>query len=228
MTGGSRGIGRAIVERFLADGDRVTCASTSGGAPQGALGVRCDVRDAEQVDAAFAAAEEAHGRVTVAVANAGITSDALLLRMGEDEWDAVMDVNLKGAFHVAKRATRSMLRARGGRIVFVGSVVGLHGSPGQVNYAATKAGVIGMARSLTLEVGKRGITANVVAPGFIDTEMTAVLSDEVRANYQAQIPVGHLGSTQDVAAAVAFLASDAARYISGAVIPVDGGLGMGH
>ncbi|WP_040161596.1 3-oxoacyl-ACP reductase FabG [Nigerium massiliense] len=228
VTGGSRGIGRTIVERFLADGHRVTCASTSGEAPAGALGVACDVTDAAQVDAAFAAAEEAHGPVTVAVANAGITRDTLILRMSDDDWDAVVDVNLKGAFHVAKRATRSMLRAKGGRLVFIGSVVGLHGTPGQVNYAATKTGLIGMARALTREVGRKGITANVVAPGFIETEMTAVLPEERRAEYLAQIPAGRLGSTDDVAAAVAFLASDQARYISGAVVPVDGGLGMGH
>jgi len=228
VTGGSRGIGEAIVKRLLADGHQVACASTSGKAPEGALGIACDVTDAAAVDAAFAEAEKAHGPVTVVVANAGITKDTLLLRMSDADWDAVVDVNLKGSFRVAKRGVKSMLRARGGRIVFIGSVVGLKGSPGQVNYASTKAGLVGMARSIAREVGSRGITANVVAPGFIETEMTGVLSDELKAQYKKEIPAGRMGSVDDVAAAVAFLASDDAAYISGAVVPVDGGLGMGH
>ena len=228
VTGGARGIGRAIVEEFLAQGHKVAAASTSGKAPEGALGIACDVADAASVDAAFKAAEEAHGPVEVAVANAGITKDTLLLRMSEADFDAVLDVNLKGAFNVAKRASKSMLRAKHGRIIFIGSVVGLYGSPGQVNYAASKSGLVGIARSLTRELGGRNITANVVAPGFIDTEMTAVLPEGTVAGYKAAIPAGRLGGPAEVAAAVAFLASDAAGYISGAVLPVDGGLGMGH
>ena len=228
VTGGARGIGRAIVERFLADGHRVASVSTSGKAPAGALGLAADVSDSAALEAAFKAAEEAHGPVEVVVANAGITRDTLLLRMSEADFDAVMDVNLKGAFLVAKRATRSMLRARFGRIIFIGSVVGLYGSPGQVNYAASKAGLVGMARAITREVGGRGITANVVAPGFIETDMTAALGEEVIAGYCKAIPAGRLGSVDDVAATVAFLAGDHAGYISGAVVPVDGGLGMGH
>ena len=228
MTGGARGIGRAIVEEFLAQGHRVAAASTSGKAPEGALGIACDVTDAASVDAAFKAAEEAHGPVEVVVANAGITKDTLILRMSEADFDAVVDVNLKGAFNVAKRGSRSMLRAKWGRIIFIGSVVGLYGSPGQVNYAATKSGLVGIARSLTRELGGRNITANVVTPGFIETEMTAVLPEETVAGYRASIPAGRLGGPAEVAAAVAYLASDAAAYVSGAVLPVDGGLGMGH
>ena len=228
MTGGARGIGHAIVEEFLAQGHRVAAASTSGKAPEGALGIACDVTDAASVDAAFKAAEEAHGPVEVVVANAGITKDTLILRMSEADFDAVVDVNLKGAFNVAKRGSRSMLRAKWGRIIFIGSVVGLYGSPGQVNYAATKSGLVGIARSLTRELGGRNITANVVAPGFIETEMTAVLPEETVAGYRASIPAGRLGGPAEVAAAVAYLASDAAAYVSGAVLPVDGGLGMGH
>lgn len=228
VTGGARGIGRAIVEEFLSQGHKVAAASTSGKAPEGALGLACDVADAASVDAAFMAAEAAHGPVEVVVANAGITKDALLMRMSEADFDAVVDVNLKGAFNVAKRACRPMLRAKWGRIIFIGSIVGLYGSPGQVNYAATKSGLIGMARSLTRELGGRGITTNVVAPGFIETEMTAVLPADTVAGYKAAIPAARLGATHEVAAAVAYLASDAAGYVSGAVLPVDGGLGMGH
>lgn len=206
----------------------MTSASTSGEGPDGALPVKCDVTDPASVDAAFAAAEDAHGPVEVVVANAGITKDTLLMRMSEADFDSVIDVNLKGAFNVSKRAVRGMLRARFGRIVLIGSVVGLYGSPGQVNYAASKSGLIGIARSLTRELGGRGITANVVAPGFIETAMTDVLADDVIEGYKKAIPAGYLGSVDDVAATVSFLAGDAARYVSGAVIPVDGGLGMGH
>lgn len=202
--------------------------SRRGTAPDGAQGFSCDVSDAASVDAAFKAIEQAHGPVEILVANAGITKDTLILRMSEDDFDAVLNVNLKGAFNVAKRAARGMLRAKHGRIIFIGSVVGLYGSPGQVNYAASKSGLVGMARSLTRELGGRGITANVVAPGFIETAMTDVLADDVIAGYLKSIPVGRLGSVQDVAQTVSFIASDAASYISGAVIPVDGGLGMGH
>ena len=228
VTGGARGIGRAIVEAFLAQGHKVAAASTSGEAPQGALGIACDVTDAASVDAAFAAAEEAHGPVEVVVANAGITKDTLLLRMSEEDFDSVVDVNLKGAFNVAKRASRGMLRAKWGRVIFIGSVVGLYGSPGQLNYAATKSGLVGIARSLTRELGGRNITANVVAPGFIETRMTEALPEATVAGYKAAIPAGRLGDPAEVAAVVAFLASDTAGYVTGAVVPVDGGLGMGH
>jgi 3-oxoacyl-[acyl-carrier protein] reductase len=228
VTGGNRGIGRAIVERFVAAGHKVASLDMGGEAPEGSIGFTCNVTDAEQVDAAFAAAEEANGPVEILVANAGITKDTLILRMGDAEWDAVINVNLTGAFRCAKRATKSMIRGRWGRIVFTGSVVGLYGSPGQVNYSASKAALVGVARSLTREVGSRGVTANVVAPGFIETDMTAVLPDDVIARYLASIPANRLGQPSEVAAAVAFLASEEAGFISGAVIPVDGGLGMGH
>lgn len=228
VTGGNRGIGRAIVERFLAAGHKVASLDMGGEAPAGALGVTCNVTDAEQVDAAFAAAEEANGPVEILVANAGITKDTLILRMSDADWDAVINVNLTGAFRCAKRASRSMIRGRFGRIIFTGSVVALYGSAGQVNYSSSKAALVGMARSLTREIGGRGVTANVVAPGFIETDMTAVLPEDVIARYKAAIPAGRLGQPDEVAAAVTFLASEEAGFISGAVIPVDGGLGMGH
>ena len=228
VTGGNRGIGRAIVERFLADGHKVASFSRGGEAPEGVLGVACDVGDPAAVDAGFAAVEAELGPVEVLVSNAGITRDTLLLRMSEDDWSQVMDVNLAGSFRVAKRAARSMIRGRWGRIVFTGSVVGLYGSPGQANYSASKAALVGLARSLTRELGARGVTANVVAPGFIETDMTAVLSEDLIARYQAATPAGRLGRADEVAAAVAFLASESAGFISGAVLPVDGGLGMGR
>ena len=228
VTGGSRGIGRAIAERFARAGHKVAATSRSGEAPAGVLGVKCDITDAGQIDAAFTQIEEAHGPIEVLVANAGITKDTLVLRMTDDDWQQVIDTNLTGSFRVAKRAVRPMIRGRFGRIIFISSVVGLLGSAGQVNYAASKAGLLGMARSLAREVGSRGITVNVVAPGFIETDMTAELSDELVAGYKKQVPLGRLGVTDDVTAAVEFLASDSAGYISGAQIPVDGGLGMGH
>lgn len=228
VTGGNKGIGAAIVQALLADGHRVASLSRGGDAPEGALGIACDVTDGVQVEAAFKAAEEANGPTEIMVANSGVTKDTLILRMNDAEWDLVIDTNLKGAFRCAKRASRSMLRRRWGRIIFTGSVVGLYGSPGQVNYSASKAALVGMARSLTREIGSRGVTANVVAPGFIETDMTAVLPDEVVAGYRASIPAGRLGLVDEVAATVAFLAGERAGYISGAVIPVDGGLGMGH
>jgi 3-oxoacyl-[acyl-carrier protein] reductase len=228
VTGGNRGIGQGIVERFLADGHKVAALSRGGTAPAGALGISCDVADPAQVEAAFAQAEQANGSVEVLVANAGIVRDTLLLRMSPDDWQQVIDINLTGSFLVAKRAVKSMLRAKWGRIVFTGSVVGLHGSKGQVNYAASKAGLIGMARSLARELGSRGITANVVAPGFIETDMTAELPAEAVSGYLSQIPLARAGQVAEVAASVAFLASEQAGYITGAVIPVDGGLGMGH
>jgi 3-oxoacyl-[acyl-carrier protein] reductase len=228
VTGGNRGIGKAIAEAFVAAGDQVAVTHRSGEPPEGALGVRCDVTDAESVDAAFAEVEEAHGPVEVLVANAGITHDTLLLRMSEDDWSSVIETNLTGSFRVAKRAAKGMLRLRRGRLIFISSVVGLLGSAGQVNYAASKAGLVGMARSLARELGSRSITANVVAPGFVETEMTAVLPEKQQAEYKAQIPLQRFASVEEVAAVVQWLGSDAAAYITGAVIPVDGGLGMGH
>ena len=228
VTGGNRGIGRAIAEAFIAQGDRVAVTSRSGGGPDGALDLRCDITDAAAVDAAFTEIEAAHGPVEVLVANAGITADTLLVRMSEDDWSSVIDTNLTGSFRLAKRAVSKMMRARRGRIIFISSVVGLLGSGGQVNYAASKAGLVGMARSIAREYGARGITANVVAPGFVETDMTDTLSDELKAQYKAQVPLGRYASTDEIASAVTWLASDGAAYITGAVIPVDGGLGMGH
>jgi 3-oxoacyl-[acyl-carrier protein] reductase len=228
VTGGNRGIGRAIAQAFLAAGDRVAVTTRSGGAPEGALDVRCDVTDPAQVDAAFATIEEAHGPVEVLVANAGITSDTLLLRMSEDDWASVLDTNLTGSFRLAKRAAKGMLRLRRGRIVFISSVVGLLGSAGQVNYAASKAGLVGMARSIARELGSRSITANVVAPGFIETDMTGVLTDEQKKTILAQVPLGRYGSVTEVAETVLWLTGPGAAYVTGAVVPVDGGLGMGH
>ena len=228
VTGGNRGIGRAIAEAFVASGDKVAVTHRSGEPPEGTLGVICDVTDPESVEAAFAQVEEAHGPVEVLVANAGITHDTLLLRMSEDDWSSVIETNLTGSFRVAKRAAKGMLRLRRGRIVLISSVVGLLGSAGQVNYAASKAGLVGMARSMARELGSRSITSNVVAPGFVETEMTAVLPEEKQAEYKAQIPLGRYASTEEVAGVVHWIASDAAGYITGAVIPVDGGLGMGH
>jgi len=228
VTGGNRGIGRAIAEAFLAQGDKVAVTTRGGGAPEGALDVRCDVTDPEQVEAAFATVEEAHGPVEVLVANAGITHDTLLLRMSEDDWSSVIETNLTGSYRLAKRAAKGMLRLRRGRIVFVSSVVGLLGSAGQVNYAASKAGLVGMARSIARELGSRSITANVVAPGFVETDMTGVLTDEQKALIKAQVPLQRYAQPAEVAQAVTWLASDGAAYVTGAVVPVDGGLGMGH
>jgi 3-oxoacyl-[acyl-carrier protein] reductase len=228
VTGGNRGIGRAIAEAFVAQGDQVAVTSRSGDAPEGAFPVHCEVTDAGSVDEAFAAVEEQQGAVEVLVANAGITRDTLLLRMSDEDWSDVVETNLGGSWRVAKRAAKGMLRLRRGRIVFISSVVGLLGSPGQVNYAASKSGLVGMARSIARELGSRSITANVVAPGFIETDMTAVLPEEQQAAYRQQIPLGRMGSAAEVADAVTWLASEKAGYVTGAVIPVDGGLGMGH
>ena len=228
MTGGNRGIGRAIAEAFLAQGDKVAVTTRSGGAPEGALDVRCDVTDPDAVEAAFAEIEAAHGTVEVLVANAGITADTLLLRMSEEDWSSVLDTNLTGSFRLAKRASKGMLRLRRGRIVFISSVVGLLGSAGQVNYAASKAGLVGMARSIARELGSRSITANVVAPGFIETDMTAVLSDEQKDTIKSQVPLQRYGTTGEIASTVLWLTGPGATYVTGAVIPVDGGLGMGH
>jgi 3-oxoacyl-[acyl-carrier protein] reductase len=228
VTGGNRGIGRAIAQAFLDAGDQVAVTYRSGEPPEGFLGVKCDVTDAEQVEAAFAEIEEKQGPVEVLVANAGITRDTLLLRMSDDDWDAVIDTNLTGSFRVVKRASKGMLRLRRGRIVFISSVVGLLGSAGQVNYAASKSAMVGMARSISRELGSRSITANVVAPGFVDTDMTAVLGEDRKKEILGSIPLGRYASPEEVAGVVTWLAGDAAAYVTGAVIPVDGGLGMGH
>ncbi|GGL94921.1 beta-ketoacyl-ACP reductase [Micromonospora yangpuensis] len=228
VTGGNRGIGLAIAQAFAKQGDRVAVTHRSGDAPEGLFGVRCDVTDAASVDAAFTAVEAELGPVEVLVANAGITADTLLLRMTEEQFTSVLDTNLTGSFRCAKRASAKMLRAKWGRMIFISSVIGLYGGPGQVNYAASKAGLVGVARSITRELGSRNITANVVAPGFIDTDMTAALPEERRAEYVKAIPAGRLASAEEVAGVVTWLAGDASSYISGAVIPVDGGLGMGH
>ena len=228
VTGGNRGIGYAIAEEFVAQGHRVAVTARSGQGPAGTLTVVADVTDSASIDAAFTTVEAELGPVEVVVANAGVTKDGLLMRMTEDDFTSVVDTNLGGAFRVVKRASKGMLKARFGRVLLVSSVVGLYGSPGQVNYASSKAALVGFARSLTRELGGRGVTANVVAPGFIETDMTAALADDQKAGYLQSIPAGRYGSSAEVAKTLAWLASDDAAYISGAVIPVDGGLGMGH
>ena len=228
VTGGSKGIGRTLAERFRDAGYRVAATYRSGGVPDGVLGLQCDITDQEQVEAAFTAVEAELGPVEILVANAGVTKDTLLMRMSDEDWDTVIDTNLTGTFRVVRRASRPMMRGRFGRIILVSSVVALLGSPGQVNYSSSKAALVGMARSITRELGVRGVTANVIAPGFIETDMTAVLPDDVIADYKKRIPAGRLGVVDDVAAAALFLAGDQAGYISGAELPVDGGLGMGH
>ncbi len=228
VTGGNRGIGLAIARAFVEQGDKVAVTHRGSGAPEGMFGVQCDITDSAAVDAAFGAVEAELGPVEVLVANAGITDDTLLLRMTDEQFERVLDTNLTGAFRCAKRASSKMLRARWGRMIFISSVVGLYGGAGQVNYAASKAGLVGVARSITRELGSRNITANVVAPGFIDTEMTDVLPEGRKAEILKAIPAGRLAHPDEVAAAVTWLAGDASAYISGAVIPVDGGLGMGH
>lgn len=227
VTGGNRGIGLAVARQLAAEGHRVAVTYRSE-APEGLLGVRCDVTSADDVDRAFTEVEAAQGPVEVLVSNAGITDDGLLLRMSEESWGRVLDANLTGAYRVAKRASRSMLKARWGRLVFVSSVVGLSGAAGQANYAASKAGLVGLSRSIARELGSRGITSNVVAPGYVDTDMTAGLSDARRAELLAAVPLGRTAAPEEIAGVVAFLASDASSYVTGAVLPVDGGLGMGH
>ncbi|MEL4318364.1 beta-ketoacyl-ACP reductase [Leifsonia sp. YIM 134122] len=228
VTGGNRGIGFAIAEEFVRQGHRVAVTARSGAGPDGTLTVQADVTDSASVDAAFTAIEAELGPVEVVVANAGITRDTLLMRMSDEDFETVIDTNLTGSFRVVKRASKGMLKARYGRIVLISSVVGLYGGPGQANYSASKAGLVGFARSITRELGARGITANVVAPGFIETDMTAELPEATQADYKKSIPAGRFATPTEVAKVVAWIASDDAGYISGAVIPVDGGLGMGH
>jgi 3-oxoacyl-[acyl-carrier protein] reductase len=234
VTGGNRGIGLAIAQAFAEAGDKVAITSRSGEVPEAlakygeVLAVRCDVTDAAQIDAALTEVEEKQGPVEVLVANAGITKDTLMLRMTEDDFTSVLDTNLTGTFRVVKRAAAKMLRARRGRIVLISSVVGLSGAAGQANYAASKAGLVGFSRALAREFGPRGITVNVVSPGFVETDMTAVLSEERRKEIASAVPLGRYAAPAEVASTVRFLASDEAAYITGAVIPVDGGLGMGH
>jgi len=229
VTGGNRGIGLAIARAFVEGGDNVVITNRKGDAPDGLRAVKCEVTDTESVNAAFDEAEQLlGGPIEVLVANAGITRDTLLMRMSDEEFDDVIATNLAGAFKCVRRASKGMIRLRRGRIVLISSVVGLYGAPGQANYAASKSGLVGMARSITRELGGRGITANVVSPGFIDTEMTQALPEKVRESYLAAIPAGRFADPVEVASVVRFIASPEAAYISGAVIPVDGGVGMGH
>lgn len=228
ITGGNRGIGLQIARAFADLGDNVAVTHRSQSPPDGLFGVRADVTDAKSLDDAFATVEDAHGPVEVLVANAGATRDTLLLRMTEEDFTTVLDTNLTGAFRAAKRASKGMLRLKRGRLIFLSSVVGLSGSAGQANYAASKAGLVGLARSLARELGSRNITANVVAPGFVLTDMTAGLSEDRKEQILGQIPLARFTSAQEVAGVATFLASEAAASITGAVIPVDGGLGMGH
>jgi 3-oxoacyl-[acyl-carrier protein] reductase len=227
VTGGNRGIGLAIARAFSEAGDKVAVTHRGSGAPEGLFGVRCDVTDETSVDSAFSEVEAEFGPVQVLIANAGITDDKLLMRMSEQSFTAVLDANLTGAYRVAKRATAGMVRAKGGRMVFISSIVALTGAPGQANYAASKAGLIGLARSIARELGSRNITANVVAPGFIETDMTAVMTEARKSEVLASVPLRRYGAVTEVAEVVRFLASDAAGYVNGAVVPVDGGLGMG-
>ncbi|MGL4176868.1 MAG: 3-oxoacyl-ACP reductase FabG [Dermatophilaceae bacterium] len=229
VTGGNRGIGLAVARAFAEAGDRVVVTHRSGEPPDGLAGVRCDVTDTASVDAAFAEAEGIlGGPVEVLVANAGVTRDGLLMRMSDADWDTVIDTNLAGAFRCVRRASTGMIRLRRGRVILVSSVVGLYGAPGQANYAASKAGLVGLARAVTRELGGRGITANVVAPGFVETDMTAALPEDTQRSYRAAVPAGRFATPEEVAGVVRFLAGPDAAYVTGAVIPVDGGLGMGH
>jgi 3-oxoacyl-(acyl-carrier-protein) reductase len=228
VTGGNRGIGLAIARSFAEAGDKVAVTHRGSGAPEGLFGVQCDVTDAEAVDRAFTEVERHQGPVEILVSNAGITRDGLLMRMKEEDFTDVVDANLTAAYRVAKRAAAKMVRARKGRMIFISSVVGLSGAPGQANYGASKAGLVGLARAIARELGSRGITANVVAPGFVATDMTAKLSEKRTQEILGQVPLGRYGETDEIAGVVRFLASDAGGYITGAVVPVDGGLGMGH
>jgi 3-oxoacyl-[acyl-carrier protein] reductase len=228
VTGGNRGIGRSIAEEFVRRGYRVAVTVRTGEGPAGTLSVIADVTDPASLDAAFAEVEEKLGPVEILVANAGITRDTLLMRMTDEQFEEVVNTNLNGVFRVVRRASIGMIKKKFGRVILIGSVVGLLGSAGQVNYSSTKSALVGMARSITRELGARNITANVIAPGFIDTDMTAALAEDQQAEYKKRIPAGRFASPEEVARVVAWMASDEAAYISGAVIPVDGGLGMGH
>ncbi len=228
VTGGNRGIGLAVARAFAEQGDRVAVTHRGSGVPDGLLGLTCDVRDPDQIDKAVTAAEEAHGPLDAVVANAGVTDDRLILRMSDDDFGRVLDTNLGGAFRVARRAAETMVGRRRGRLVFVSSVAGLRGSAGQTNYASSKSGLVGLARSLARELGPRGITANVVAPGLVDTDMTEALSARQRDRILQDVPLGRSARPSEVASAVLWLASEQAGYVTGAVLPVDGGLGMGH
>ena len=228
VTGGNRGIGYAIAQRMIEEGHRVAVTARSGEGPEGALTVRAEMNDSASIDAAFTQVEAQLGPVEVVVANAGITRDTLLLRMSEEDFTEVIDTNLTGTFRVVKRAAKGLLKARFGRVILISSVVGLYGSPGQINYSSSKAALVGFARSLTRELGSRGITANVIAPGFIETDMTAALPEAQQQQYLDSIPAARFGQVTEIAGVAAWLAGDDAGYISGAVIPVDGGLGMGH
>lgn len=228
VTGGNRGIGRSIAEEFVKRGYRVAVTVRTGEGPAGTLSVKADVTDAASLDAAFAEIEEKLGPVEILVANAGITRDTLLMRMTDEQFEEVVNTNLNGVFRVVRRASIGMIKKKFGRVILIGSVVGLLGSAGQVNYSSTKSALVGMARSITRELGARNITANVIAPGFIDTDMTAALAEDQQAEYKKRIPAGRFASPEEVARVVTWMASDEAAYISGAVIPVDGGLGMGH
>jgi 3-oxoacyl-[acyl-carrier protein] reductase len=227
VTGGNRGIGLAIAQAFAGNGDRVAVTHRGSGAPDGLFAVECDVTSADQVDAAFGAVEAELGPVQVLVANAGIADDTLLMRMSEDSFNKVIDANLAGAYRVAKRAVPAMLRARSGRMIFISSVVAFVGAPGQANYAASKAGLVGLARAIARELGSRSITANVIAPGFIETDMTAAMTDARRAEVLAGVPLRRYGTVGEIAGAALYLASDAAAYVTGAVLAVDGGISMG-
>ncbi|MFG2797571.1 3-oxoacyl-ACP reductase FabG [Streptomyces pseudovenezuelae] len=228
VTGGNRGIGLAVARAFVENGDKVAVTHRDTLPPDGLFGVRCDVTDSGQVERAFKEVENAHGPVEVLVSNAGVTDDTLLLRMSEEKFTSVLDTNLTGAYRFARRAARGMLRARWGRVILMSSVAGMTGTAGQVNYAASKSGMVGMARSMARELGSWGVTVNVVAPGLVLTDMAEKLPEERREQMRGQIPLGRHGDPREVAAAVRWLASDEAGYVTGAVLPVDGGLGMGH
>ena len=228
VTGGNRGIGLAIARSLQSEGHRVVITYRSGTPPEGFDAVQMDVTDGQSVESAFAKIESEIGQPEIIVANAGITKDTLVMRMSDEDFESVIDANLTGAFRVAKRATKGLLKLKRGRLIFVGSVVGSVGAAGQVNYSASKSGLVGMARSFARELGSRGITANVIAPGFVETDMTSSLVEKRRSDIAAQVPLGRFCSAEEIAEVVSFIASNKASYITGAIIPVDGGLGMGH
>ena len=228
VTGGNRGIGLAIARSLQSEGHRVVITYRSGTPPEGFDAVQMDVTDGQSVESAFAKIESEIGQPEIIVANAGITKDTLVMRMSDEDFESVIDANLTGAFRVAKRATKGLLKLKRGRLIFVGSGVGSVGAAGQVNYSASKSGLVGRARSIARELGSRGITANVIAPGFVETDMTSSLDEKRRSDIAAQVPLGRFCSAEEIAEVVSFIASSKASYITGAIIPVDGGLGMGH